>query len=655
MPGPFVVPEPAALVLLIFSDSQFILPLLDLHPRRQNMFFREKKTSKAPTLQLVESRRDTNGKVRQRVVVSLADCRVPDEFRKAVAIEITQRMAGYQRLLPEDPVVAHWTKLVLERIEKAGKLPDAGYVQMCETERGKVEGICPDRIEHEEGVELGPHLVLLQAWKALGLDDYLAARRFSPEQIAAAKVSVFNRLIEPCSENELVNWAQTTALGDLLGIQTGAWAEDRFYRISDKLLSTSKELQVHLRERERDLFNLDRTILLYDLTNSYFEGSCKANGLARRSVNSKEKRSDCPLISVGVVLDAEGFVITHRVFSGNTSDCRTLLNAVADLEKIAGPGSRPVVVVDGGMASEENLRRLKEKGYDYVVNGKRQKRARFAEDFLDREMFKRVEGRGEDRSRQPVFVRRIDVDGETVILCRSDGRRDKEDAIQDNAERKLIEGLEALEARLLREDPRLKLPEGSAMVNRAIGRLTSRTTRASKLYQINYDHADKNLTWRRKEEWQSNRELHGCYHLRSSLDLSDQELWKLYITLTRVEDAFRHMKSDLGLRPFHHQLERRCRGHIWITILAYHLLRWTEYSLQLAGYNSTWRTIRRRLQTHCYATLIVPTETGKVHYTRKAGRPNEVQRLIYRLLGIDWQALPIHKKTYRAKPQCAKM
>jgi transposase len=453
----------------------------------------------------------------------------------------------------------------------------------------------------------------------------------------------------------LVNWAATTALDDLLNIRTGAWGEDRFYRISDKLLAARKGLEKHLRKKESSLFNLDRTILLYDLTNSYFEGEAAGNKLARRNVNSKEKRSDCPLISVGIVLDAEGFVITHKVFSGNKSDGKTLLGAVADLQKIAGSDSPPVVVVDGGMATEKNLDALRAKGYDYVVNGKRQKRAEFAADFLDETLFKRVEGRPENKAARPVFVHKIKSGAETVVLCRSDGRRDKEHAIQDGAERKLVEGLEKLHARILRNDPKLKLVEGSALVNRAIGRLTSRTTRASKLYDIHYEHESRELAWiRREKEWTQNRELHGCYHLRSSIDLPDQDLWKLYITLTRVEDAFRHLKSDLGLRPFHHQTAHRCGSHIWITILAYHLLRWTEYSLNLSGYNCTWRALRRKLQTHCYATVIVPTATKRVHHTRKAGRPNEAQRLIYTLLGVDWADLPVRRRTYRSERQCAK-
>ncbi|WP_372808897.1 IS1634 family transposase [Pontiella sp.] len=619
------------------------------------MFFREKKSRKTRVLQLVENHRNAEGKVCQRVVVSLGGCPVPDEHRKRVAAELSRRMAGYEQLLSEEPVIEYWVGRVLERMEEAGHLSSAFRREIPALPACSVAPIHIDGIEHENGVRLGPSLVLLRAWESLGLDPVLKEQGFSDEQLATAKAVVFNRLIEPSSENELPNWIATTALGDLFGLHTEGWAEDRFYRIGDKLLKGMPELEAHLRRKERDLFNLDRTILLYDLTNSYFEGSGALNPLARRSVASKEKRSDCPLISVGIVLDAEGFIIRHKVFAGNISDCKTLLDAVADLEHIAEGEAKPVVIVDGGMASQANLDALRERGYDYIVNGKRRSRADFADDFLDIDSFRRVEGRGKAGEKQPVFVRRISTGAETVVLCRSAGRKQKEDAIVDNAERKLIEGLEVLQARIIRNDKRLKLDESPALVNRAIGRLLSRTTRASRLYTINYDPETQHLDWHRKEtEWDTSRDLHGCYHLRSTLELKDQQLWQLYITLVRVEDAFRSMKSDLGLHPFHHQLADRCRAHIWITVLAYHLLRWIEHSLKLSGYDCTWRTLRRRLDTHGYTSLIVPDADGLEHHLRKPGRPNPVQKLIYALLGIDWTALPIRRHTYKTEG-CAKM
>jgi hypothetical protein len=616
------------------------------------MFFREKKSGSARLLQLVENHRTAEGNVRQRVVASLGGCPVPDEVRKRVAAEITHRMAGYQRLLSEEPIVEYWVDRVWERIAEAGRLPRSIRHEVCNKALPQSLCVDPDRIGHENGVRLGPSLVLLQAWQSLDLDRVLDEQGFSTEQIATAKAVVLNRLIEPASEHELPNWLETTALGDVLGFHAEGWAEDRFYRINDKLLAALPVIEPHLRNKERDLFNLDQTLLLFDLTNSYFEGTAAKNDLARRSVASKEKRSDCPLISVGVVLDAEGFIIRHKVFAGNISDCKTLLEAVAGLEETGG-SSRPVVIVDGGMATDQNLQTLRERGYDYIVNGKRQTRAAFAAEFMEQDAFRRVDGRGAADEKRPVFVRRIESGNETIVLCRSAGRRDKENAIVDGAERKLIEGLEKLHTRILRNDPRLKLDQGSALVDRAIGRLAARTTRASKLYEIEYDHKNRLLSWERQEQWDENRELHGCYHLRSTLDLEDRQLWKLYITLTRVEDAFRSMKSELGLHPFHHQLARRCRAHIWITVLAYHLLRWTEHSLKLSGYDCTWRTLRRRLDTHCYATLILEDDTGLEIHLRKAGRPNSVQKLIYALLGINWRTLPATRRIYQ-NGKCAK-
>jgi hypothetical protein len=617
------------------------------------MFFREKKSGSHRLLQLVENRRTAEGKVRQRVVVSLGGCPVPDEFRKRVAAEIACRMGGYQPLLSEEPIVEYWVDRVWKRIEEPVRLRCAVRQEIRVQDLSSRVYMEPERVEHENGVRLGPSLVLLQAWKALELDLVLKEKRFSREQRATAKAVVLNRLIEPVSEHELPHWLESTALGDLLGFHAEGWAEDRFYRVNDRLLAAMPVLETHLRTKERDLFNLDRTILLYDLTNSYFEGLAANNELARRSVASKEKRSDCPLISVGVVLDAEGFILRHKVFAGNISDCKTLLEAVADLQGTEGSG-KPVVIVDGGMATNENLRQLRERGYEYIVNGKRQTRAAFAAEFMERDAFRRVDGRGAADEKRPVFVRRIQSDQETVVLCRSTGRREKEHAITDGAERKLLEGLEKLQARIARNDSRLQLDKSPARVDRTIGRLAARTTHASKLYDIQYDHPSRTLRWERQPRWEENRDLHGCYHLRSSLDLEDQQLWKLYITLTRVEDAFRSMKSELGLHPFHHQLARRCCAHIWITVLAYHLLRWIEHSMKLAKYECTWRTLRRRLDTHCYATLILEDDAGREIHLRKPGRPNAVQKLIYSLLGIDCNALPVGRRIYQKNRECAK-
>lgn len=610
------------------------------------MYIREKKTKTTTALQLVHGERRHDGKVRQHIILSLGSLRIPDELRKSISHEVENRMNGYQRLMPLDVEVAGWVDIILERLESAGKLSPVEHDELKLVKGNVADGVMLDHVEHENGTMLGPLLPLESAWNSLGISEFLKRRKFSRRQINSAKISIFNRLIDPASENELLSWARTTALDELLGEQVELSGEDRFYRVSDKLLACREELEVHLRNSEQELFNLSRTIVLYDLTNSYFEGEAAGNAKARRSANSKEKRTDRPLVSVGLVLDGEGFPLGHKIFPGNMHDCRSLVEAVGDLRRICADGTMPMVVLDGGIATDENLAYLRGKGFDYVVNGKRTTRQKFAADFLEPDCFHKV---GERDGKAPVMVRRIESEQDVVVLCRSGERKKKEDAIVSRTEEKLLDALEKLRTRIGRNDGKLHMRKGAETVNRNIGKICGRHTRAAKFYAIDYDHDSRTISWWRDDEkYQTDAELHGCYHLRSSRkDLSDDAIWHIYITLTKVESAFRLLKSDLGLRPFFHYTEDRCDGHIWLTILAYHLLRWVEYSLHATDCRISWKATRRLLATHCYATMLIPTSDGKVRHLRKPGRPDERQRAIYKRLGINCSTLPTRTSIFK--------
>jgi len=613
------------------------------------MFIREKKTKTTPVLQLVENRRQVNGKVKQEIIVSLGGVPIPDEHRREIASEVKNRMMGYQRLVPLDYATGRWVDYILKKIDLDGKLPPVTCREIEKDGKTQVDGVFIDEINHERETELGPALALNAAWQSLELDNFLKEAEFSDRQINSAKINIFNRLIDPCSENELINWAETTALDELLNENISLSGEDRFYRVSDKLLEIQPELEKYLRDKEQDLFNLDRVYLLYDLTNSYFEGDAKRNKKAKRSANSKEKRTDRPLLSVGLVLDREGFVITHKVFDGNMHDCRTLVRSVKDLQLLCDDDNKkPVVIVDGGIATQKNLEFLRANGFDYVVNGKRTTRKEFANDFYNRNVFEKVSGR-DGKIKKHVYIRKVDKDDERIVLCRSEERKKKEDAIVSKMEERFINELAKLEKRIHKKDGKLKLNEGGDTVNRAIGRHAAKYSRASKYYTVEYNAKSYELTWTRKDElYDEDEKLHGCYHLRSTRkNFSEDEIWKIYMTLTKVEDAFRLLKGDLGLRPFYHHTENRCEGHVWITILAYHLLRWIEYTMKFNEYNATWRSIRRMLQTHCYSTITVPAADGIIRHTRKAGRPDERQRFVYDILCVDFSSLPVKKKFYR--------
>jgi len=603
------------------------------------MYFRMTKTKTTPVLQLVHGYRDSRGKSRQKIVASLGDMDIPEDARKAVAQAVEARLAGQHTIFPESPEVVKWTDAVLARVsaKRAAELFAASAQSYGDEE--VADGVLIDRIEHEDERELGPVLVLDKAWKELGLDNMLKAEGFRDSQINAAKVSVFNRLDEPCSEHALAGWAETVALDELLGENVSRPGCDRFYRVSDALLGKKSKLEKRLREREVDLFNLKNTIVLYDLTNSYFEGQAERNPKAKRG-NSKEKRSDCPLLSLGLAIDDSGFAIAHQVFEGSRHDSKTLVEMVSTLRSRMSPmEGRPVIVVDGGVASNENLEHLRKEGYDYIVTAKRQSRSNFQEDFCEVDSFSLVGGRD---GRKPVFVKRVEAENELLVLCRSEGRRQKEDAMLSGAENKYLEGLAKLQSQIDNPKSRTKKAED---IQRRIGALHKKHSRAAKHYEVEYDADSKKLSWSRSDEgYAAARELHGCYFLRSSImDLGEEEIWHIYMLLMKVERAFRNLKSELGLRPIRHHREDRGDGHAWITVLAYHLMHWVEKSLESAGAPSTWPAVRRILQTHCYSTIIIPSKDGKTRYLRKAGRPGERQRKIYQMLNVEYRNLPVFK------------
>ncbi|MCP4753790.1 MAG: IS1634 family transposase, partial [Proteobacteria bacterium] len=202
--------------------------------------------------------------------------------------------------------------------------------------------------------ELGPVLIGHRFWNLLDFPAVLKDLGFNGRQIDTAEVSVLNRLIAQGSENSILPWLRTVALDDILDLDTLQMGDDRFYRISDKLLENRNELEERLYKRETDLFNIESGIFLYDLTNTYFEGSCLLNPKAKRNGNQKEKRTDCPQIVISLVLDNEGFIRRHRIFEGNMSDSRSLKTILDELRAEFEPRTTPTVIFDRGVVSEDN-------------------------------------------------------------------------------------------------------------------------------------------------------------------------------------------------------------------------------------------------------------------------------------------------------------
>jgi transposase len=496
----------------------------------------------------------------------------------------------------------------------------------------------PERVALEEAREAGPVHVGHQMWHQLGLEAILRRAGLSAWARLLSEVMTLNRLIFPLSEHAMPDWLRRTALGDILGTEFSTLTEDALYRNLDQLHPHREQIERELATHEQELFGLDETIYLYDLTSTYFEGQAVRNRQAKRGY-SRDKRPDCKQVLVGLVLDRDGFPKAHEIFAGNRQDRSTVLEMLERLKQRTGKTAGATVVVDRGMAYEENLAQIRAQGLHYIVAGRQPERdawlAELEEDDWE-EVVRIPSPRNPHQHKSRVQIKRRQQGHEVYVLCLSEGREEKDRAIRQTHEQRLLEDLDALRGRI--EKGQLK---DTAKIHQGIGRLKERHPRVARYYQIMYDAAHKRLAWQEDTGKKAVAEqLDGSYVLKTDRQaLSADEIWRTYTLLTRVEAAFRAMKSPLMERPIFHHLQRRTETHIFLCILAYHLLVAIEKKFLDNGTHTSWWSLRQQLSTHQVVTVVLPTSNGQTLKIRKGTTPEPTHRAIYETLGIPMEVM----------------
>lgn len=554
----------------------------------------------------------------------------PKEEWLELAERIQAALAGQPSLFP-DPRVDEAVARVREHQAKAGSEPKAPSA------RQTIPAVVPvrtDGVQTQDSREVGPLHVGHQVWQRLQMSAILKAAGMAAAAIKLTEVMTLNRLVHPDSERAMVAWARRVAVSDVLGVDVEKLNHDRFYRNMDRLHGKRFQIENLLREREKSLFNLDDTLILYDLTNTYFEGEAKATPKAKRG-HSKEKRTDCKLVAMGLMVDGEGFPVGHEVMDGNTIDGTTVPAMLDSLEARTGRRGGSMIVMDRGFASAANLALVRAREHHYLMAGFQNQRGDLLDDFEAVEGWEEIQPAS---VKVPVQIRRIERGDEALLLCISPARAEKDRAIREKQEKRLLAELTDLTASVEKA-----AAKGSPMPDEAlgerIGRLRERYTRAARYYTITRE--DGVLTWALKaEQHRRAQQLDGAYFLRTSNKaLGAEEIWRTYITLTRIESAFRDLKGTLDLRPIHHRKEMRVETHIFLCVLAYHLQTAIERTLQQAGDHTNWETLREELRTHQVATILLPTEDGRTLAIRKAGIPDHRVREIYRLLALGQEPM----------------
>ena len=571
------------------------------------------------TYRLVRSER-SGERVRQRTLLNLgSDFAVERGHWPLLCARIGQLLDRQGALVPLDcpqAVERHAWHIAARLLNRA----PAGAA-----ERPDLQSLDVSTLELIRPRSVGVENAALWAMEQLGLESLLERLGLNATQRALAMATIVARMAQPGSERASWRWlCERSALGELLGVDFERMSAMRLYRASDALLARRAAIEAHLFAQATDLFSLPRTVTLYDLTNTFFEGEAAAQPKAARG-HSKEKRSDCPLLTLGLALDGSGFVRRSQVFPGAVNEDTTL----APMLDALGAPADALVVMDAGVATAANIAWLRESGYRYLAVS-RERTRRFDPDLAVAL---------ETRSRQTVHVHK-EVDarsGEARLYCYSEARAKKERGIAERFAARFEDELRKLDDGLKRPRTRKSLDH----VWQRIGRIREKSRGAGAHYVVDVRADDSGekaraVTWKRRPRAGTMISHPGVYCLRTNLDDWDEEtLWRTYTTLTDVEAVFRSLKSELGLRPIFHRTQKRSDGHLFITVIAYQLVQTIRRRLRETGEHASWDTLRAILHSQQRVTATFRRKDGRTLHVRKPTRPEHRQQAIYQALAAD--------------------
>ena len=502
----------------------------------------------------------------------------------------------------------------------------------------QVARILVNRVRLERSRQFGACYLGLALWKRLGLDQFFATLLDQTEaDVAWSKVVAvlaINRLCAPGSELSVEQrWYPATALDDLLEIAEGKINDTRLYRCLDRILPHKTKLERHLKQRYGELFGAQFDVLLYDLTSSYVEGAAENNPMMRRGY-SRDHRPDCEQMVIALIVNTEGFPLSYETFDGNRTDVTTMETILRMVERKYGKARR-IWVLDRGIVSEENLEAIRKRGGHYLVGTPRRQMKQFETELLKDDW---------TQVRPEVEVKQVSIPQgqETYILCRTQGRKEKEQAMRQRFSARMEEALE----RLAQTIARGRLKDRNKM-ERRLGRIQAQNSSVNDLYEITLQDTPEGLrlVWQMKEDRKRWRELReGAYMLRTDLQADTAEqLWSKYMQLTEAEAAFRALKSELSIRPVFHQLESRVKAHVLVAFLGYALWVTLKHLLKrpssIAGQPSIGEMTPMKalasLSGLHSADIILPTTDGREIRLRRITEPTPEQASLLHQLAID--------------------
>jgi len=576
---------------------------------------------------LVESYRNVEGRVCHRTILNIGfieDDYSPEQLNQTARI-LTDRYEQKQSLFePTDAAVVELVARLWERIIRDKRL-DLTLHSLTSRQ------IDADTLRHSNVREIGSEWICYQTLEELGISTVLAEARFTEEQIKLAVTQIVSRAVYPASELKTTSWIkENSAICELTGYDGEKITKDKLYESALHLYAVKDQLEQHLSHRTNELFDISDKIVLYDLTNTYFEGQYSGSELAKYG-RSKEKRNDAKLVVLALVVNMYGFIKYSAIHEGNMADCKNLSLMIDKLSRCTN-APNPVVVMDAGIATKENLEMIRAKGYHYLCVSRSKLKDYHA-----------IPGRLtvllETKSKRQVRLKAVSNHKNTdyYLEVASEDKYATASSMRSQFEQRFEMELQKIAQSLERKGGTKK----AGKVHERIGRARERYPSVQYYYDIDVTVTPDNQTataisWSKNEQQYAKKEASlGLYFLRTSLLLEDEVMiWNVYNTIREIESSFRCLKTDLDLRPVYHKSDAGTMAHLHLGLLAYWVVNTVRCKLKAHGINSQWQEIVRIGNTQKIITTQGTNTSGMVIGVRKCSEPGEQLRKIQSILLI---------------------
>ena len=571
---------------------------------------------------LVESFRDIYGSVRNRTIINAG-------FIDHLSAE---KLIAIQTILSNK--VKGKETIEFEKDEEVNSKVDYLFAKMIKEKKIDIVGISNssnkvmvdfDSIENKNIREFGAESIGLQVLEQLEFKTFLESKNWSQEQISLTLAQIVSRAVYPASENKTAMWMkENSSILELAGYDSSILTKDKLYQNALELYKLKNSLEQYLSKKTNELFDLDDRIMLYDLTNTYFEGEKRNSKLAKYG-RSKEKRSDAKLIVLGMVVNQQGFIKYSALYEGNMSDSKTLIDTIKKLRSSSSNTSqKALVVIDAGISTEENLQAIKEENFDYLCVTRSYLKDYKTSDLTTVKTIK-------DQKGQKIHLTKASVENCTdyYLKCHSQAKGVKEMSMNEQFKDRYVLELQKIASSLDKKHG-VKTRD---KVNVRIGRLKKQYGSINKYYTIDCEVDDKDIvtkiTWTEKKHDEM-KAREGVYFLRTSLSMENEEvIWQCYNTIREIESSFRCLKTDLDLRPIYHKNDDATMAHLHLGLLAYWLVNTVRYQLKKEKITHSWKEIVRIGNTQKAITTIAQKEDNQYIGKRKCSEPEPKLRTIY--------------------------